>query len=362
MATGFEAVGDAMTGGIVARAVEPAHGEGSAAAHGQCLNCKTELIGAHCHGCGQKAHIHRTMHEYAHDLLHSVFHFDGKIWRTLPMLAFRPGELTRRYIHGERAKFVSPLALFLFSVFLMFAVVGGLAGPVQAPDEATIQEVQVELKGKPLSELEAEKAKLQQRSDALKAQIATAKAQNADAASLETQRKAVDEEIEQVDFARGLLMGQTLSKINSGKTGWAALDKAVDKARKNPNLLIYKLQSNAYKYSWALIPLSLPFVWLMFAWRRAFKLYDHAVFVTYSITFMLFLVVGLTVLGALGAPDEMTGFGALLIPPLHMYKQMRGAYRVRRAAGLIRTAALVFVAAVVLLVFLALLLALGLLG
>ena len=52
-----------------------------------------------------------------------MFHFEGKIWRTLPMLAFQPGELTRRYIAGERARFVSPLALFLFSVFLMFAVV-----------------------------------------------------------------------------------------------------------------------------------------------------------------------------------------------------------------------------------------------
>ena len=54
--------------------------------------------------------------------LHGVLHFEGKIWHTLPMLAWRPGELTRRYIDGERAKFVSPMALFLFSIFLMFAV------------------------------------------------------------------------------------------------------------------------------------------------------------------------------------------------------------------------------------------------
>ena len=40
--------------------------------------------------------------------------------RTLPMLAWKPGELTRRYIDGQRARFVSPIALFLFCVFLMF--------------------------------------------------------------------------------------------------------------------------------------------------------------------------------------------------------------------------------------------------
>ena len=44
------------------------------------------------------------------------------------MLAWRPGELTRRYIEGERARFISPLALFLFTVFLMFAVFS-IAGP-----------------------------------------------------------------------------------------------------------------------------------------------------------------------------------------------------------------------------------------
>ena len=36
----------------------------------------------------------------------------------------KPGELTRRYIDGQRASFVSPIALFLFCVFFMFAVVG----------------------------------------------------------------------------------------------------------------------------------------------------------------------------------------------------------------------------------------------
>ena len=61
-----------------------------------------------------------------------MFNFEGKIWRTLPMLAWRPGELTRRYIAGERARFVSPVALFLFTVFLMFAVLN-FTGALEPP-------------------------------------------------------------------------------------------------------------------------------------------------------------------------------------------------------------------------------------
>ncbi|HEX8241003.1 MAG TPA: DUF3667 domain-containing protein, partial [Allosphingosinicella sp.] len=130
MSGGFESVGEAVTGGLAARAVEPAAGEGDGGPHGACLNCGTELIGPHCHRCGQAGHVHRTLTAFWHDLAHSVLHFDGKLWRTLPLLAWRPGELTRRYVAGQRASFVSPMALFLFSVFLMFAVFSTIGGPI----------------------------------------------------------------------------------------------------------------------------------------------------------------------------------------------------------------------------------------
>src|SRR5687768_7234608 len=109
----LEGIGDAATGGILARAVEPRAGEADGRTHkGACLNCGAPLAGEFCHACGQKAHVHRTLSAFGHDIAHSVMHFDGKLWRTLPLLAWHPGDLTRRYIHGERASFVSPMALF----------------------------------------------------------------------------------------------------------------------------------------------------------------------------------------------------------------------------------------------------------
>src|SRR4029450_3924633 len=136
----LDAVGDVVTGAAIARAVEPSAGGGGADGHTHeraCLHCGALLAGDYCHACGQHAHIHRTLTAFFHDLLHSVFHFDGKLWRTLPLLAWRPGDLTRRYIEGPRARFVSPMALFLFSVFLMFAVLGSLV----AIDPINTQEV-----------------------------------------------------------------------------------------------------------------------------------------------------------------------------------------------------------------------------
>ncbi|MFM9978420.1 MAG: DUF3667 domain-containing protein [Sphingomonadaceae bacterium] len=355
MATGFEAIGDAATGAVIARAVEPGHGEGHGTA-ANCLNCGTALIGAHCHACGQKAHVHRTLHEYAHDLLHSVFHFEGKVWRTLPMLAFKPGALTRRYIHGERAKFVSPLALFLFAVFLMFAVVGGLAGEVNSPDLPS------DLKGPTAPDAAKVSAHLNAEQAKLNVAIAAARKTGSDTTDLQKQADELAEFREGLEIARTIQSSTPKIDGVNLKTDVPQLAKLRDKVIANPNLFLYKIQSSAYKYSWALIPLSVPFVWLLFAWRRAFKLYDHAVFVTYSLTFMLFLVVTLTALSYAGVPDSITVPAALIIPPLHMHKQLRGAYRVGRIGGLLRTAALVLFAAVVLSAFLVLLLALGLLG
>src|SRR4051812_39654624 len=134
----FEALGDAVTGGIVGRAIEPKAGEATDGHTHEtnCLNCGTELVGDFCFACGQHAHVHRTLTAFFHDFLHGVLHFEGKIWRTLPLLAWKPGELTRRYVDGQRASFVSPIALFLFCVFLMFAAVSMLGGVGEFSPEA----------------------------------------------------------------------------------------------------------------------------------------------------------------------------------------------------------------------------------
>src|SRR6185503_13895415 len=50
-------------------------------------------------------------------------------WRTLPLLMFRPGRLTREWVMGKRARYVSPLALFLFTVFVMFMALSYLPHP-----------------------------------------------------------------------------------------------------------------------------------------------------------------------------------------------------------------------------------------
>ena len=148
-------------------------------------------------------------------------------------------------------------------------------------------------------------------------------------------------------------------------TGWARLDQGIKKASENPALFFYKVQTNAYKFSWALIPISVPFLWLLFLHRRryrAYKAYDHLVFVTYSIAFMSLALVAWFLLRSVGLTGAVVDLAFLLVPPVHIFRQLRGAYRLSVPSALWRTFALVVLASIALTLFFLLLLALGALG
>jgi hypothetical protein len=374
-----EAAGDALTGAVIAHTIEG----GSDAARTQdesrdtCRNCGATLTGAYCANCGQAAHIHRSLLSLGHDILHSVFHFEGKFWRTLPELCFHPGRLTRRYIDGERAKFVSPMALFLFTVFVMFAVFSFTTGTVFDEAAQTANAVQDNWRSGNASAIEATNEKIEK----LEAQLEAAEATPQKRAEIESEivelksARAVMEALARGDFAAlAEIDKQNEERMRKADTNKgvtvdigaprleARLNAALREAQSNPQLLFYKLKTNSYKFSWALIPLSVPFVWMLFFWRRDVHLYDHAIFVTYSITFMMLLVVLCSVAATLGAPAAIWGSALTFIPPIHMYKQLRGAYGLSRFGAFVRLFLLLIATIFVLTIFTVGLVFIGVLG
>jgi hypothetical protein len=421
----FSAAADIATGTLIARAVEPEAGESRDPANAPCLNCGATLSGHHCHHCGQKAKVHRSLSAFGHDILHSVLHFDGKIWRTLPLLAWYPGELTRRYVHGERARFVSPIAMFLFSVFLSFAAFNWLvpsdisfenrspataqeAAKILANDRAEViadieklkkeraealtaqepvqwidteiaahQGMLTNINSKKIPEvrkqqiaerkLSIETRKLEARIAELNADLARAKKSGAPTQSIIDDIESENEGLKLLKAASSVIRDDASKpNIDVDFFGIESLNVAAKKAIKNPQLLLYKVQSNAYKYSWLLIPLSVPFLWLLFFWRREYKLFDHAVFVTYSLCFMMTLaVIGGMTLSVTGEDDAffpVIVLALVLIPPVHMYRQIHRAYQTTRWGAIWRTVALSNFALFALLLFTLLILTLGVTG
>jgi hypothetical protein len=348
----IDAAGDAITGAMIARAVEPHHGEAHEEGHGACLNCGAPLSGSYCAQCGQAAHLHRSFSAIGHDLAHGVLHFEGKIWTTLPELALRPGTLTRRYIHGERAKFVSPFALFLFSAFLLYALFSLTS---HAGKSAAVEGVRMN-KGAQ-AEIAREQAKADAHIREIEAKLA---APGLSAERRETLTEALDEAR---DERKGLTLAGDLtdSLVGEGMNQGIAksVGKAVSAAAENPEFAYYKLKANAYKFSWALILISLPFVWLLFPFSRRYKMYDHAIYVTYSIAFMSLLFGLSMLLTAVHVTSGLVTAVLILFAAWHMYRQMKDAYALSRAGALLRLPLLYGFACVSLSLFFTLVVALG---
>lgn len=383
-----EAAADVVTGGVIARAIEPntgaAHGSGE---HGQCRNCGAALTGAYCSNCGQPAHLHRSLSSLGHDILHGVFHFEGKVWHTIPELMFHPGRLTRRYIDGERAKFVSPMALYLFTVFLMFAVFSFTSSNwLNIPENATKSGAATQWRGNISEQMEEIDDKMEAIQERLTEEAETLsdidrKKLESEIADLKAARFVMDAmvkgewskiaELEKEQDARreAEAAAKDAEKKNSGsafKTRWPKLDarlnSVIQDVNDNPKLLLYKLKTAGYKYSWALIPLSVPFMWILFFWRRDIHLYDHAVFVTYSLCFMMLFAMLLSIATTAGLSAAIWGPAFAFIPPIHIYKQLRVAYGLSRFGTFVRLFMLMILISIVLTLFAILLLMLGLLG
>lgn len=113
----------------MAHSATPAAG---AAAHKQptCTNCTYAFLpdepNEFCPRCGQQNHpVVIGFGHIVEEFLEGVFHFDGKVFRTAGLLLFKPGELTRRYLAGQRMPYVPPLRLYVFLSFVYFLLLSG---------------------------------------------------------------------------------------------------------------------------------------------------------------------------------------------------------------------------------------------
>jgi hypothetical protein len=97
-----------------------------------CLNCGAELHGPFCSGCGQRVvPRYPTLREMASDAWHEFSGWDGRFARTLRML-IHPGVLTLEVLEGRRARYVSPLRLYL-AASVMFFLISAAAPSLRRP-------------------------------------------------------------------------------------------------------------------------------------------------------------------------------------------------------------------------------------
>lgn len=102
----------------------------------RCPNCEAEAPRRYCPECGQdqERSIRVSLGTLLPDAVEQAVSLDSRFGRTFGRLLFRPGRVTAEYLEGRRARYSSPVNVYLLASFLFFlaeALAPEGRGPVQ---------------------------------------------------------------------------------------------------------------------------------------------------------------------------------------------------------------------------------------
>jgi hypothetical protein len=267
---------------------------------------------------------------------------------------------------GKRQRYIAPVALFLLTIFTMFLVFGFVPGPI-IPEGAVVLDQQAAAES--ATELRQELLRVETDLAAARADPA----RTGQVAALEASAALARTALARAEKARaegGLVSGggslsdlvrdQAAANNFRINTGDPTLDAKFRAALSNPEFIFYKMKQKGYKLSFLLVPLSLPWMLLLFAWKRDVKVYDHFVFLFYSISFMSLLFIVAVGLAALDHVPEGVWSALLLLPFVHILLQLKEAYALSWGSALWRAGLLSIFAVLTLSVYFLLILVLGL--
>jgi hypothetical protein len=87
------------------------------------LNCGAPLAGPFCAQCGQRdIPPYPSVRELVVDAFWELSGWDGRFASTVRELVRRPGMLTREFLEGRRARYLSPLRLYLLASLSYFII------------------------------------------------------------------------------------------------------------------------------------------------------------------------------------------------------------------------------------------------
>lgn len=232
MSIELETAGAASIGGLSTRQSADLAGQ-------PCRNCGETVENRYCTNCGQlAASFHRPILSLVGETISDTFTVDGRLARTLPVLLFRPGRLTKNYTDGKRARYVPPFRLFLLASLVFYLVLFALVPPGQYinVDDETRAEITESI-------TEAQDSEL---------------AQNID----ETTRARLERaniHVEAPDAMRDDIQNQIVAVLDNQDQFAAQLEKWL------PRLSIL------------LVPMTILALTILHFWRRSLYVYDHAV-------------------------------------------------------------------------------------
>ena len=341
MSHDMEAVGGASLGALVSgehHQVEPP-GE-------PCRNCGTVVTQRYCTRCGQLAsNFHRPFFSLIASSVADTFALDSRLWRTVPLLLFRPGRLTRNYLDGKRARYVPPFRLFLLSSVIFFLTVFGLGemkgwyadwhlsntgnGAVSEEDhEAALRTLRAQLEREDLTP---------EGKAAVEASIA--QLESGDGLPFVGADGKVDREALNEVIGQAANDGATEAEVRTMQAAGEQFARVFE----NQDRFGARFREWAPRFSLMFMPLLALMLTVLYAWRRGVYVYDHVITALHFQTFVYGLLTLLLLCGAfLGiGPAWLVTIGATWLV-WYLYGQIRVTYGTGRLMAALRTSILLF--------------------
>jgi hypothetical protein len=296
----------------------------------QCLNCGAELTGRYCAQCGQDAH-HQvlSLRHAVGELIEDISQADARVWRTLQLLALRPGELTCEYLRGKRASHTPPLRLYVALSLLLFLVALLPEATDTTPPSIVRDGKAVTLTQQATAALDEALSEVDEDYRApVRAQVISAVAE----VPAEQQVRAVQE---LADACGKSPLGVTV--LGAGITAALPHDKLVDNCKKVDGTG-RKLWDDATEYLPKMMVFFLPLIALfgklLYLGSRRYYIGHLIFFVHFHAFVFLAMATGnlagslahLSAVSWLEEVSDLITFGLVIWVPIYLYKAMRRVY------------------------------------
>lgn len=324
----------------------------------RCLNCEhpLDLSDKYCPECGQSNSTKRlSFDDFFYEFLSGFYAYDSQLRRTLRVMLFSPGKLTKEYVQGKRARHVNPFKFYL-TVTILFFIVYGFIQSFENENESPQNVSEV----RDLTPEEREKI----RNDLRKIPAPPSSILNAD--SLLTRPDSVISETyidmyvsqgeldtinlfnalykqiilyeqfyKDTDISRADIALDSLHHARTSYNRWT-YKKGMDisEFKEEPGLLMNYFINKLPIIIFFFLPVFALFIWLLYA-RRPYNYMEHLVFVFHvQTTFFVFLLIALPLNLLLD-----TGFfttAAMFVFLFYLYKAMRKFYGQGRFKTLVK--------------------------
>ena len=311
-----------------------------------CLNCGTTLGGHYCGNCGQRATSRLiSVWELLREAFGDLLELDSRLWRTLIPLIIRPGQLTRDYLEGRRARFMPPFRMYLVLSIVFFLVAFfdpreelGILFEPQAPsttESAENANEADEIRAEIFRDLAEEGIIIDQRGS-------TDVANDAESEDNNDGEPGTNCDVDDINSAD--LPDWLASRLTEERLQIVCDRILADDGKAFGN----KLLDNVPAALFVLLPLMALVLKILYPLSKRYYV-EHLLFVVHNHSFIfliLSLQVLLTRLGSLlrvpESPIDVAVFAASLYVPVYLYKALRRVYEQGRCFTIVKFSMLAF--------------------